>query len=206
MKKTAKITVILSIVLALVTIFSIHVIAAEETETITIDKVGTFYYTVENNEITITQFKPMSPYANITIEIPETFEGATVRKIGEKAFYSNVKPYVKKVVLPDTITYVGNYAFYDTDIEVNVPTYLEYAGDRSFGGTKLTTTRLPSTLTTIGACAFLDCDSIVDVNFSPSLKRLVMMPSLIVTESQKLFSLTVLNISEHLIIVQNLQV
>ena len=171
MKKTAKITVILSIVLALVTMFSIHVIAAEETETITIDKVGTFYYTVENNEITITQFKPMSPYANITIEIPETFEGATVRKIGEKAFYSNVKPYVKKVVLPDTITYVGDYAFYDTDIEVNVPAYLEYAGQRSFGYTKLTTTRLPSTLTTIGACAFADCDSIVDVNFSPSLKK-----------------------------------
>lgn len=172
MKKMRKYLSLLVIIVLTFTVFAVQGFATETDElSVTIDKVGTLYYTVENNEITITGYKRMIPYANVTIEIPETFEGATVRKIGEKAFYKT-KPYVGKVVLPDTITYVGDYAFYDTDIEVNVPTYLEYAGDRSFGCTKLTTTRLPSTLTTIGACAFLDCDSIVDLNFSKSLKEI----------------------------------
>ncbi len=171
MKKIAKYLLILTIIISLFTVFAVQGFATETDElSVTIDKVGTIYYTVENNEITITDFEPKFTAANAIIEIPETYEGATVTKIGDKAFYGT-KFSVKKVVLPDTITYVGNYAFYDTDIEVNVPTYLEYAGDRSFGCTKLTTTRLPSTLTTIGACAFLDCDSIVDVNFSSSLKK-----------------------------------
>ena len=162
---------LLVIIVLTFTVFAVQGFATETDElSVTIDKVGTLYYTVENNEITITDFEPKFTAANAIIEIPETYEGATVTKIGYKAFYGT-KFSVKKVVLPDTITYVCDYAFYDTDIEVNVPTYLEYAGDRSFGCTKLTTTRLPSTLTTIGACAFLDCDSIVDVNFSSSLKK-----------------------------------
>ncbi len=172
MKKFAKHLSLFIIVVSLLTTIAVQSFATETDElSVTIDKVGTLYYTVENNEITITGYERMLPYANVTIEIPETFEGATVRKIGDKAFYKT-KPYVGKVVLPDTITYVGDYAFYDTDIEVNVPIYLEYAGDRSFGYTNLTTTRLPSTLTTIGASAFTDCDSIVDLNFSKSLKEI----------------------------------
>ena len=171
MKKFAKYLSLLVIVISMCIVFATQTFAADtEEQSIAVDKLGTFYYTVENNEITITRFVAYFTVANATIEIPETFDGATVTKIGKQAFY-NSKWDVKKVVLPDTITYVGDYAFYDTDIEVNVPAYLEYAGERSFGYTKLTTTVLPNTLTTIGACAFADCDSIVDVNFSPLLKK-----------------------------------
>ncbi len=171
MKKITKYLSLIIIVILLLTVFAVQGFATEtEVKSVAFNKLGTFYYTVENNEITITQFEPYFTVANAIIEIPETFGDATITKIGEKAFYGT-KWDVKKVVLPDTITYVGDYAFYDTDIEVNVPAYLEYAGQRSFGYTKLTTTVLPNTLTTIGACAFSDCDSIVDVNFNPSLKK-----------------------------------
>ena len=172
MKKIAKYLSLFIIIISLFTLFAVHGFAEEtEEQSISIDKLGTFYYTVENNEITITRFVAYFTVANATIEIPETFEGATVTKIGDKAFY-NSKWSVKKVVLPDTITCVGDYAFYDTDIEVNVPANLEYAGKWSFADTKLITTELPNTLTTIGAMAFYNCDSIVNLNFSESLTRI----------------------------------
>ncbi len=170
MKKTAKFTVIISIILALVTMFSIHVIAAEETESVYIDGVGTFYYTVTDNEVTIVECKASS--YNLSIVIPETFEGATVTKIGNNAFRNETRDFLK-IVLPDTITHIGDYAFYDNWAEINVPASLQYVGTNAFYNCyHLTTTELPNTLTTIGSGAFYNCDSIENLNFSDSLESI----------------------------------
>ncbi|MBR2954435.1 MAG: leucine-rich repeat domain-containing protein [Clostridia bacterium] len=160
MKKIAKITVIISIILALVTMFSIHVIAAEETESVYIDGVGTFSYTVENDEITITKFET-DKTARI-IEIPSEYEGMKVTKIGNNAFKDVNRYALAKVVIPDTVTYIGNHAFYDkTETEIILPDTLKYIGNYAFYRCwKMTTNDLyiPEGAEYIGHYAFEDAN------------------------------------------------
>ena len=116
---------------------------------------------------------------NGVLEIPEYINGKRVVGIGEKAFYS--KEELCKVILPDSITYIGEQAFQfcrnlteislsknlkkihysafaNTAIcEINLPQGLEKIGVSSFSGTKLTTVTIPGSVNRIESEAFYNC-------------------------------------------------
>lgn len=66
---------------------------------------GTLYYTIQNGSITITGCFGRDE----EVQIPSSIAGYPVNVIGKDAFTTN--SYVKKVVLPDTITQVEEGAF-----------------------------------------------------------------------------------------------
>ena len=158
MKKiTVKLALVLSILFTFVAMLSLHGLAAEETESVYIDGVGTFSYTVEDNEITITKFA--AERNDIVLEIPAEYNGMKVTKIGDEAF-KNVSRYaLLKVVIPDTVTYVGKSAFEDKfDTEIILPDTLTYIGDYAFDNCyNLDNLVIPENTEYIGSYAFRYC-------------------------------------------------
>lgn len=96
------------------------------------------------------------------IVVPETvsFDGQIYRvvRIGTSAFKHT---YVTKVVLPPSITSMGNFVFWECRylISVTLPPNLEVISPSTFYGcTKLESVNLPKTVKTIGPYAFYACN------------------------------------------------
>lgn len=65
------------------------------------------------------------------IYIPGAYEGGTVTAVGEKAFAGCTK--VEKIILPNTVTEIGDRAFYDSGIvEFTVPASVKKIGTQIF--------------------------------------------------------------------------
>ena len=88
--------------------------------------------------------------------------------------YSDFSPALKKVILPETVTYIADEAFMDgyyTDIhseieEIVLPESLKTIGEFAFSGCgALKTVRFPSGLEEIGDRAFEGCGSLENVTF-----------------------------------------
>ena|GEM_PF-4919156 len=131
MKKITKLLLILTIVVSLFTVFAVQSFAADEEVKSVSYSGGTFYYTVTDNEITLVKFE--TDKIGITLNIPSEYEGAKVTKIGDNAFKYVNSDALAKIVVPDTVTYIGKYAFskkYDTVIIL--PDTLTYIDDYAF--------------------------------------------------------------------------
>ncbi len=145
MKKTTKFLSLFAIIISLFTAFAVQGFAAdEEIKSVTLGGVGTYSYTITDNEITITKFETNN--TDITLEIPSEYNGMKVTKIGDDAFKEVTG--LKKIVIPNSVTHIGTESFYDlSETEIIVPEKLEYVGKN----------------------AFWDCDGIEELNFSDSL-------------------------------------
>ena len=114
---------------------------------------GDYTYTV-NDDGTVTITKYNGNDAEVTI--PGEIDGYTVTVIGREAFISNRT--IKKVILPDTINTIKDYAFCDSSIEkINLPNSITSIGEFAFLGAKFTYINLPSSLTTISTGTFNFC-------------------------------------------------
>ena len=88
-----------------------------------------------------------------TVTIPSTVNGMSVTSIGYRAFYEgNYQHEISGVVIPNSITTIGNSAFYYCDV--------------------LTSVQLPATITSIGNYAFYHCDKIPSINLPSSLRTI----------------------------------
>lgn len=102
-------------------------------------------------------------YSN-EVFIPEKIDGKPVVEIGEGVFADYDITYV---TIPDTVTKIGNSAFYNcfelqrVDMSDNVEAIGRYAFSYCV---KLTEVQLPSTLKTVGDGAFEGCESLTSVN------------------------------------------
>ncbi len=78
---------------------------------------------------------------------------------------------IKKVVVGDKITRVGDYAFYDFEnvTEVVLPSSLREIGRYSFSGTGISEVTIPENVTTIDFCAFSDNKNLNTVNINSVL-------------------------------------
>ena len=74
------------------------------------------------------------------VRIADTYEGAPVTRIYDKAFLAKS---ITSIIIPDSVTTIGNWAFYDC-----------YS---------LTSVVIPDSVTTIGERAFFSCDSLTSV-------------------------------------------
>ncbi|MDR0983450.1 MAG: leucine-rich repeat protein [Ruminococcus sp.] len=77
------------------------------------------------------------------IEIPAEIDGYTVNSIASRTFNQKV---VTSVIIPETVTTIGEYAFYNCY--------------------RLTSVDVPASVTEIGAMAFCDSDNLTDINVS----------------------------------------
>ena len=107
-------------------------------------KSGDFRYTLKNNgTATIVGYTGSGD----TVIIPQMLDGYTVTTIGDKAF-DNQYHFVRtsdlsSVTLPDTIKYIGEFAFRDSRItSINLPDGLEDIGKGAFIGCNSITYRI----------------------------------------------------------------
>ncbi|MGN0527400.1 MAG: leucine-rich repeat protein [Acutalibacteraceae bacterium] len=128
----------LSVALAILLIIS----GATQVFAATLDSASALMY--EDNgdgTCTVTSYRD---FKNDYVVIPSTLGGLTVTKIGDKAFQQ--KTALEIVKIPDTVTEIGNYAFYGC-------TKLNSVG---FGA--------DSAIKTIGDYAFNGCKNLTDIN------------------------------------------
>ena len=107
----------------------------------------------------------------VDITLPEKLDGRDVVGIADSAFKAQNS--IKSVKIPDTYTYIGNYAFYDCDSLTNVEvlgTYLTDIGNSAFEGcSALVSVKLPSSVTNVGNFAFKDCAALPEIDLGASL-------------------------------------
>ena len=86
-----------------------------------------------------------------------TIKGISIKDYDwEGSFFSSE---IKKVTLPETLTYIGNESFYDNYIEnIKIPESVTYIGSNAFEENELTSVTIPEGVTYIGNFAFADND------------------------------------------------
>ena len=111
------------------------------------------------------------------VTVPSTIDGYTV--VGIQSFhneegYSNPNIFVRKVVLPETVTYIADGAFYDGDDwsakthfelrEIVLPQSLKTIGKNAFyNNYYLQKIDIPAGVTEIGRGAFAKCQNLSDI-------------------------------------------
>ncbi len=93
-----------------------------------------------------------------------------LEKIPDYMLASNSqKSYVKKVIIPDSVTLIGEMAFYKcTSIkEIALPESLQSIGDEAFSGCeKIITLNIPKSVESIGNSCFSDCTALEEVTLN----------------------------------------
>lgn len=128
-----------------------------------------FDYTVENNEITITNLK----IEDKEIEIPEKIGNSYVTKIGRTAFKNKIG--LREVALPRTITSIEDYAFYGCDnlVDVTLPEGLKKIGKGAFAQCRsLTRLEIPMGIESIEDNTFFHCNSLKEIALPRSIKKI----------------------------------
>ena len=109
-------------------------------------------------------FKNGDSYSELdVIEVPDTID-----YIGDYQFY---RFNMKKVILPEGITSIGNYAFYGCYNlkEIVIKDGLESIGERAFEYSLLKSIVLPNSLETIYESAFANCRNLISVKLGNSV-------------------------------------
>lgn len=100
------------------------------------------------------------------ITIPEGFT-----EIGYGCFGQTYK-YLKKISIPNTITSIGELAFYDCSSleEIVIPDSVQRLGDKAFEHcTSLESITIPNSVTTIGKNAFYRCENLEEIALPDSI-------------------------------------
>lgn len=150
----------------------------EETEN------GTLQYELFEDHAEVVSYKGTDE----TVEIPASVSGKEVTVIQKSAFYKDYDdPYPANIVLPDTITEIGDESmpglvsvvlpeglkrigksaltdYMSTDIQI--PDSVEYIGNGAFQDSKLEKVTLPSSLKGISALAFYRCPDLREISIS----------------------------------------
>jgi len=104
-------------------------------------KSGLFTYEIKGNGTAIITGFDWKSNGNEDVYIPRMLDGYTVTEIGELAFsntsatYKNLVGNDVVIVVPDTITIIGNKAFFCTPItSINLPSSVQLIGGGAFAG------------------------------------------------------------------------
>lgn len=110
------------------------------------------YYNIVDGGCEVTYYESKNGYIGDysgDIVIPMTANGYTVVGIGESAFEGDWE--LKTVLMPPSITYIGNEAF---------------------SGSSLTSIDIPASVTVVGISAFQSCSRLESVTFSGSVEEI----------------------------------
>lgn len=122
-----------------------------------------------------------------SIAIASTYNDRPVTAIGDYAFYDS--PRIKNIIIPDSITSIGQNAFQGCLIEsVSAPIYAMYYIPRTnlkeinitsgstivdfafYNCASLTDVKMPDSITSIGYCAFSGCVNLSNINLPKNLQ------------------------------------
>ncbi|MCM1258910.1 MAG: leucine-rich repeat protein [Roseburia sp.] len=94
------------------------------------------------------------------VDLSDGWEGQTITEIGANCFNDNDN--ITKVILPATVTNIGNYAFAYCNslktVEFVGTSQLSYIGNEAFRQSDLSQFEMPDSVVTIGTSAFLGTD------------------------------------------------
>ena len=121
---------------------------------------GYYTYTISNGKATITDVDTAISGA---VTVPTKLGNCDVVAIGSNAF--NACSSVKSVVLPETVTSIGAYSFYDCSMaSINIPEAVTTIGSYAFFSTNIKTLTIPKNVTSIGSGVVDGCHYITAVN------------------------------------------
>ncbi|MBE6770965.1 MAG: leucine-rich repeat domain-containing protein [Ruminococcaceae bacterium] len=133
--------------------------------------INTLYYNAIEAEIINYSDITGSLFATVGGTLPTLIFGEGVKTIPD---YFAFKSKVEAVELPDSVEYIGSYAFgncfYLTT--VNMPNNLKVIGERAFHQTDISELILPYGLQTIGERAFAGCVYLADVDFPSTVNTI----------------------------------
>lgn len=111
-------------------------------------------------------FRYPKEYSSYEYQIPDG-----IHTIAGGAFQSCK---VKSVIIPQTVTKIGDYAFYDSDLNssINLPNGLKSIGNYAFARTQINRIVIPDGVTEIGKYAFWECDRMSEVTLPKYLKKI----------------------------------
>ena len=114
-------------------------------------------------------------FTGTLLVIASEYKNKPVTHIGESAFadLDHRFPALINVVLPNTITHIGNYAFQGCGIqEINIPNSVIYIDDGAFIQNSLVSITIPDSVTSIGNVAFCNCTSLTSIVIPDSVTRI----------------------------------
>ena len=123
---------------------------------------GTLYIrgTGAMEDYLFTDNKP--PWDNLSDVVHTIIISEGITSIGAGAFYGFTG--LTSVTIPDTVTEIGDYAFYACGLtEVELPGHLDNIGVCAFSETALTEITFPESVTNVGNMAFSDCPALQTV-------------------------------------------
>ena len=105
-------------------------------------------------------------FSSADIVIHKRYQGRTVTAIGDRAFYGDAAEKLTSVVIPNTVTSIGNDAFRQCSqlTAIDIPSSVTSIGTGAFlGCSSLTSVVVPSSVTTIAKEAFRSCSALASV-------------------------------------------
>ncbi len=124
-----------------------------------------FVCLINDNEASLIKY-----YGNkLDLIVPSSINGYIITNIGKKAFYFGN---FNKIILPDTITNIEEYAFHHCEklIYVELPNNLATIKQGLFADCiSIKTINLPDSVKTIESGAFVFCNSLVDIKLSNNI-------------------------------------
>ena len=153
--------------------------------TVTISNGLEYELNADEKSYTVTGF---GTWKGTNLVIPSEYNNLPVTAIGEAAFYNdyyllpiggwedleyryNSVP-ITSVIIPDSVTTIGSYAFMDCSLlsKVTMPNSLQIIGEYAFlGCTSLTNITIPNSVQAIGELAFAVCKSLNEIYIPASL-------------------------------------
>lgn len=134
------------------------------------DPNGYWEYIVVNSEVTITGFAVTNyPTTPRSFVIPSEVGGLPVRKVGNgyPPIFGRSSSYVTNVIIPSSVTSIGDYAFSNIGRLTNIiiPNSVTNIGNYAFDGSEwITDLQIPNSVTSIGDSAFMSCISLTNIN------------------------------------------
>ena len=101
------------------------------------------------------------------IIVPDTYEGLPVTGVADKAFLNAYEWFT--ITLPESVTFIGDYAFANANLTIVLPGNLKHIGDSAFAGATIAPISIPDSIETIGSSAFyctVESITVPDKNFS----------------------------------------
>ena len=171
-----KIISVLLVILMLVPAFCVQSFAGMMDSYADFEKDGVYYYEADDGKVYAYAYEEQEEgSAPVELVIPETIKNGkktyTVTGIGFSAFEASN---YSKITLPDTISYIGDYAFYKTNIysDIVLPESVVSVGKYAFAECKgILTMTLPSSMLKIPEGMFKNCLSLTAVYTSGVIKE-----------------------------------